>query len=158
MSTAPTAFNAKRAGRISLGRQQKAPTPAAVAEAVVEEKPLTVAERMAKSNPAFTLLVETLDLEVVYTQQLAAESPQPLPPLPPVLHVTTPHTDKLRSLAAQTYQPNTCYSPDEALQLLATATGRTVDRASNGLTMMLEQGVLSLTLANDYYLTDSTPF
>jgi hypothetical protein len=158
MSTAPPAFNAKNAGRISLGRQQKAPTPASVKEAVVEKKSLTVAERMAITNPAFTLLVKTLDLEVLYTQRLPVDPPQPIPPLPPILHVATPHTERLRALAVQTYRPNTCYSPDEALQLLAIATNRPVDRATNGLTMMVEQGVLSLTLANDYYLTDSTPF
>lgn len=158
MTASPPAFNAKRAGRIFLGRQQQTPAPVAVAEPVVDVVPLTVAERLAKANPAFTLLVETLDLVEVYTRTLPADLPEPLPPLPRVTFVTTPHTEKLRALAAQTYQPNTSYTQDIALQLLATATGRPIDRAGNGLAMMLEEGVLSLTLAKDYYLTDSTPF
>lgn len=159
MATATFSFDAKRAGRLSLGRQKPAPAPPAVVEEVaVEQPPLTVAERMAKANPAFTQLVDTLNLEEVYHRVLPPDPPQPLPPLPPRVFVTTSHTEKLRTLAAQTYRPNTSYPPGEALQLLAASTSCSLDRASTGLVMMFEQGVLSLTQAGEYYLTDSTPF
>ena len=75
---------------------------------------------------------------------------------PPVTAQFNP--ERLKSIALKAFAPNNGYTKDEAAALLSKQTGVSVERATNGLILMVEHQILSLTPHSIYYLFESTPF
>ncbi|AUD07022.1 hypothetical protein CWM47_37495 [Spirosoma pollinicola] len=110
--------------------------------------------KLASKNSALLALVSGLDLVEVASTTI---KPEPLPPL--VERIPTESMNpKLEAIAQRSFARARSYTESEAIERLASVTDVTPDRARNGLAMMYAQGILSLTLSNEYYLTESTPF
>lgn len=167
-------FNARRSARISvdkLGQRPKQDTSALELEGSTlsrVDEPTNSPElksdllgdeslafrKLASKNPALIDLVAALDLVEVSSTII---KPEPLPPLPERLPLE-PANPKLIEIAQLTFARYQTYSEAEAVERLATLTNVTTDRARNGVALMYDQCILSLTLSNEYYLAESNPF
>lgn len=151
-------LNARRKARLpvaKLGLPSQSELIFSQPEPEPVKPPITAFEHMANRNPAFGLLVETMDLVEVWST--GSITPTPLPELPgPIM--TGPTTPKLKQLAQQAFRANQTYTEEEAIGLLASLANVTIDRARNGLAMMQSQNLIALTLSSEFYLSDSTPF
>ena len=117
---------------------------------------MTAYEHLARKNPALNDLVASLDLietgNPSLVQVVRAEVPQHK-------SVSSPaDRERLRSLATNTLEQGTSYSRPEAIDKIMVTTGVTRERAENGLNLMLEETIVSLTSAGTYFLSDTVPF
>lgn len=111
-------------------------------------------QKLASKNPALLDLVAALDLVEVASTII---KPEPLPPL--VERVPDePINPKLVTVAQRAFARCRTYSESEAIERLAASTNVTAERARNGIVLMYAQCILSLTLSNEYYLAETTPF
>ena len=123
------------------------------------EQPVSVIDRLIQKNPALADLIDSLDLVVESVTQ-SAEIVVKTTNTP--ADVTTPKVNltgkSLQQIAEATFEPGTSYTEQEAIERLASYTGTSHERASNGIKLMYTQRILSTTATNTYYLTESTPF
>lgn len=123
-------------------------------ESVIEHLPtdrLSLTEsalsRMAAKNPALTLLVSTLDLELVGVN-------------------TAPGHARLWELAGKALGGNRTYSIDEVISRIQQSSMISRDRAEKGFAMMVESKAIESTIdwitgtytKEQFYLGGSTPF
>ena len=156
MTLTPIALNTRRSGRLSVAKlgQRPQPEPLPPVEPVAPLPARTPFERLASKNPAFTQLVESLDLVEVWSTKV---TPVSLPELPEPV-IIGPVSEKLKWIAEFAFEANQTYPEERAIAMLASITAVSTDRARKGLAMMMDQNLVEVTGSNEYYLSTSTPF
>jgi hypothetical protein len=146
--------------RLSL-REVKLPEVREVEAIIQVEKPPTEEEiaysKLVAINPLIEDLVERLNLVSIKTGERIRKDYNSHPE--PEIKAKEVDNSKLIALAGKIIKAETSYSKEDIIARIKEATNVSQERAEKGFLLMLQEGVIALTINPEfYYLGGSTPF
>lgn len=124
-------------------------------------KPIVLTDRLpTEEEIAYSILVSkypTLEKLVSKLSLVSCTTGKPIDRVVIPEGYQTRQATKLKEIAQKVLRPESTYTREEVLELIATATGVSSERAEIGLALMLEAGAVEQS-GERYYLSSSTPF